>query len=48
LEGGPGGLARLVKVYQQKNKTQKLSIKKKLKPNMVTSLIAEPQQLSVT
>jgi len=41
-------LNKLFKYYQQKNKTQKLTIKKKLKPNMVTSLIAEPQQLSVT
>ncbi len=39
---------KLFKYYQQKNKSQKLTIKKKLKPNMVTSLIAEPQQLSVT
>ncbi|MDA2920160.1 transposase family protein, partial [Desulfobacterota bacterium AH_259_B03_O07] len=41
-------LNKLFKVYQQKNGSQKLTIKKKLKPNMVTSLIAEPQQLSVT
>ncbi|MDA2918003.1 hypothetical protein MYX76_00655 [Desulfobacterota bacterium AH_259_B03_O07] len=39
---------KLFKYYQQKNKSQKLTIKKKLKPNMVTSLIAETQQLSVT
>ncbi len=41
-------LNKLFKNYQQKNKTQKPTIKKKLKPNMVTSLIAETQQLSVT
>ncbi len=41
-------LNKLFKVYQQKNGSQKLTIKKKLKPNMATSLIAEPQQLSVT
>ena len=41
-------LNKLFKVYQQKNKSQKPTTKKKLKPNMVTSLIAEPQQLSVT
>jgi len=33
-------LNKLFKIYQQKNKSQKLTIKKKLKPNMATSLIA--------
>ncbi len=41
-------LNKLFKDYKQKNKSQKLTIKKKLKPNMVTSLMARPNTLSVT
>ncbi len=33
---------KLFKVYQQTNKSQKPTIKKKQKPNMVKSLVTEP------
>jgi hypothetical protein len=42
-------LGRLYKIYQQKNKSQEVaSIRKKLKPNTVTSLIADSKPSSVT
>jgi len=41
-------LNKLFKDYQLKNKSQSIALKKKLKPNTVTYLIAETQQLSVT
>ena len=39
---------KLYKIYQKKNKSHEIQEKKKLKPNLVTYLIAETKQLSVT
>ena len=41
-------LSRLFKVYQLKNKSQSIALKKKLKPTTVTCLIAEPNTILVT
>lgn len=41
-------LDRLYKLYQRKNKTQHMDFRKKLKPNSVTSLIADQDPFSVT
>jgi hypothetical protein len=41
-------LNKLYKVYQQKNKTQGVTLRKKLKPNTVTFLIADSESVSVT
>jgi hypothetical protein len=41
-------LNRLYKIYQQKSKSQGIGVQKKLKPNMVTFLIADQEPVSVT
>jgi len=41
-------LSRLYRVYQQKSKSQGMGVQKKLKPNMVTFLIADSEPVSVT
>jgi hypothetical protein len=41
-------LNRLYKVYQHKSKSQGIGVQKKLKPNMVTFLIADQEPISVT
>jgi len=39
---------KLYKIYQKKNKSHEIQEKKKLRPNLVTYLIAEPSAYSVT
>jgi len=41
-------LNKLYTIYKHKNKTQSVEVKKKLKPNTVTFLIADQQHISVT
>lgn len=41
-------LNKLYMIYKHKNKTQSVEVKKKLKPNTVTFLIADQQPISVT
>jgi hypothetical protein len=39
---------KLYKIYQKKNKSHDIQEKKKLRPNLVTYLIAEPSAYPVT
>jgi len=41
-------LNNLYKIYQIKNKSQEMTIRKRLKPNIVTYLFTEPNYISVT
>jgi hypothetical protein len=41
-------LNNLYKIYQIKNKSQEMTIRKRLKPNTVTYLFTEPNYISVT
>jgi hypothetical protein len=41
-------LNKLYLIYKHKNKTEEVNIRKKLKPNTVTFLVADQQTLSVT